>query len=149
MFIFYQLLNSSEVSQPATNTKKNVVKKKDSQRKVAKKVRSEENSDSANSESDEDEDQVKPRKKFVTKGKDSNESRKRKKPTKDTNISGKKRIKAAETLTEKTSDAEDNGIVSEDDHSQSSAEKSTKVNTFLLQIIKVDQMIYLCLLFFH
>ncbi|PON46991.1 Homeodomain-like containing protein [Parasponia andersonii] len=116
-----EVLNSSETSQPATNAKKKVVKKKDSPRKVAKKVRNEESSDS-----DEDEDQVKPRKKSVTKGKDSNESKKRKKPTKDTNISGKKRIKAAETLTEDNSDAEDNGIVSEDDHSQSSAEKSTK-----------------------
>ncbi|PON76359.1 Histone chaperone domain CHZ [Trema orientale] len=121
-----EVLNSSETSQRATNAKKKVVKKKDSPRKVAKKVRSEESSDSANSGSDEDEDQVKPRKKSITRGKDSNESKKRKKPTKDTNISGKKRIKAAETLTEDNSDAEDNGIVSEDDHSQSSAEKSTK-----------------------
>ncbi|XP_062097602.1 G-patch domain-containing protein 1 [Humulus lupulus] len=119
------ILNSCEVSQSVTNAKKNVVKK-DSQRKVARKVRSEESSDSANSESDGDEDLVKPRKKSNTKGKDSNESKKRKKPTKDSNVSGTKRIKAKETMTEDNIDAEDNGIVSEDDHSHSSAEKSTK-----------------------
>uniref|UniRef100_A0A803NL69 DEK-C domain-containing protein n=1 Tax=Cannabis sativa TaxID=3483 RepID=A0A803NL69_CANSA len=119
-----EILISCEVSQPVTNAKKNVVK--DSKRKVARKTRNEESSDSPNSGSDGDEDLVKPKKKSITRKKNSNESKKRKKPTKDTNASGKKRIKAKETMTEDNIGAEDNGIVSEDDHSQSSADKSTK-----------------------
>lgn len=124
MFIIAQVLNSPEVSRPASSVKKN------SQRKVAKKVSNEESSDSSEGKSDADEE-VKPRKKILRKGKDNNEPKKRKKPTKDTNISGKKkRIKATETLTEANSDADDNGNVSEDGDSQSIAENPTKVTSF-------------------
>lgn len=115
-----EVLNSPEVSRPASSAKKN------SQRKVAKKVSNKESSDSSEGKSDEDE-KVKPRKKILRKGKDNNEPKKRKNPTKDTNISGKKkRIKATETLTEANSDADGNGNVSEDGDSQSFAEKPTK-----------------------
>lgn len=58
--------------------------------------------------------------------------KKRKTPSKDLNISGKKRIKSAEAMKENHSDAEDGGSVSEDGNSQSSAEKPTKVNLNLL-----------------
>ncbi|XP_024018116.1 uncharacterized protein DDB_G0283697 [Morus notabilis] len=123
-----EVLNSAEESKPAKSAKKNT------QRKVAKKVSNKGSSDSTERESDEDEDvdadedEVKPKKKFGRKGKDNNEPKKRKRPTKDTNISGKKRIKAAETLKERNSDADDNGNESEDGDSQSSTEKSKKKN---------------------
>ncbi|KAL5558390.1 hypothetical protein UlMin_034601 [Ulmus minor] len=115
-----EVLSSSEVSKPAPTVKKNVGKN-NSQRKVAKKASSEENSDSLGDESDEEE--VRPRKKTDRKGKMDSNGSKRKRPAKDTKISGKKRVKPA---IEDNSDEEDNGNISEDGQSQSSAEKSTK-----------------------
>ncbi|XP_015867105.2 uncharacterized protein LOC107404639 isoform X2 [Ziziphus jujuba] len=129
-FISQQLdrvLNSSEVSEPASNAKKSVVKK-NSQKTVPKKARIVESSDSSDTESDEEEDELKIRKKRAPKGKMQNFDgvKKRKTPSKDLNISGKKRIKSAEAMKENHSDAEDGGSVSEDGNSQSSAEKPTK-----------------------
>ncbi|BFG19105.1 hypothetical protein CerSpe_053780 [Prunus speciosa] len=120
-----KVLESCEISEPAP-VKKNV--KKSVQRKASTKVRSDESSGSSDNESVEEEDEVKPRKKSVPKGKmqNSNDLKKRKRMANETNISGKKRIKPSETEPEDKSDAEDSGNVSEDDRSQSSAEKPVK-----------------------
>ncbi|KAF3445669.1 hypothetical protein FNV43_RR10845 [Rhamnella rubrinervis] len=120
------VLKSSEVSEPASNVKKKFMK--NSQKTVSKEVSIEESSDSSDNESDEEEDEPKPKKKSVPKGKVQNSDglKKRKNPGKDMNISGKKRIKPAETVTKSHSDAEDSGSASEDGQSQSSAEKTIK-----------------------
>lgn len=127
-YLVFQVLESREISEPAP-VKKNV--KKSVQRKASTKVRSDESSGSSDNESDEEEDEVKPRNKSVPKGKmqNSNDLKKRKRMANETNISGKKRIKPSETEPEDKSDAEVSGNVSEDDRSQSSAEKPVKVIT--------------------
>lgn len=103
--------------------------KKNSQKTVTKKASIEQSSNSSDSESDDEEAELKPRKKRAAKGKMQNSDgvKKRKNLSKDINVSGKKRIKPAETMTENHSDAEDSGSVSEDGNSGSSAEKPTKV----------------------
>lgn len=121
-----EVLESCEVPEPVKNVKKNVKKKP--QRKTSPEEKSEESSGSAGSESDKEEDEVKPRKKSVTKGKMqiSDGLKKRKRLAKETNVSGKKRIKSTETDSEDKSDAKDSGNVSVDEDSQSSAEKPVK-----------------------
>lgn len=128
IYFVFQVLESREISEPAPVKKK---VKKSVQRKASTKVRSDESSGSSDNESVEEEDEVKPRKKSVPKGKmqNSNDLKKRKRMANETNISGKKRIKPSETEPEDKSDAEDSGNVSEDDRSQSSAEKPVKVIT--------------------
>jgi hypothetical protein len=85
-------------------------------------------------EEEEEEEEVKPRKKSIPTGKmQKSDLTKRKKPAKETNVSNKKRRKAGETISEDNSDAEDSGHVSEDDHSQSSPEKSVKVLFLIFQ----------------
>ena len=139
VFVFYQALESHEVSgkKPATNVTKNV--KKNSHSKASKRVSSKENSDSSDSEGDEEEEEVKPRKKNVPKGKMQNtDAKKRKIPAKESNISSKKQRKGAKPISEENSDAEDGGDASEDGHSEPSAEKPVKVIfcIFLLLMIK-------------
>lgn len=131
---FLQVLESCEVPEPVKNVKKNVKKKP--QRKTSPEEKSEESSGSAGSESDKEEDEIKPRKKSVTKGKMqiSDGLKKRKRLAKETNVSGKKRIKSTETDSEGKSDAKDSGNVSGDEDSQSSAEKPVKVVTLLISI---------------
>ena len=141
VFVFYQALESHEVSgkKRATNVMKNV--KKNSHSKASKRVSSEENSGSSDSEGDEEkeEEEVKPRKKNVPKGKMQNsDAKKRKIPAKESNISSKKQRKGAKPISEENSDAEDGGDASEDGHSEPSAEKPVKVIfcIFLLLMIK-------------
>ncbi|PRQ26528.1 putative histone chaperone domain CHZ [Rosa chinensis] len=120
-----EVLESCEDPEPVKNVKKNVKKP---QRKTTPEEISEESSGPADSETDEEEDVVKPRKKSVTKGKMQNSDglKKRKRLAKETNISGKKRIKSLKADSEEKSDAKDGGNVSEDEDSQSSAEKPVK-----------------------
>lgn len=126
VYSLFQVLESIETSKPETTVKKNV--KKSAQKKASTKV-SDESSGSSDNESSEEEDEVKPRSKSAAKGKmlNSDGIKKRKRMVKETNISGKKRIKPTEP--EDNSDSEDRGNVSEDDRSQSSAEKHVKVIT--------------------
>ncbi|RXH75960.1 hypothetical protein DVH24_042747 [Malus domestica] len=165
-----EVLESCEISEPATTAKKNVLKS--AKRKASTKVRSDESSGSLDNKGSEEEDEVKPRSKSAPKGKmqknaqrkastkvrnnessgsSDNESseeehevkcrsksalkgkmqntdghKKRKRMAKETNVSGKKRIKPPQKEPEDKSDAEDTGNVSEDDCSQSSAEKPIK-----------------------
>ncbi|KAJ7965583.1 DNA ligase 1-like isoform X1 [Quillaja saponaria] len=115
-----------EVLKSSTNDQKIVKKISDS--KAAKKPISEEGSDSSDQGTDEeDEDKVKPRKSSIAKGKvkDFDEPKKRKQPAEDTSLSSKKRSKPAESTSEDNSDGEDKNK-SEDDQSQSSAEKPAK-----------------------
>ncbi|KAG2709040.1 hypothetical protein I3760_05G220500 [Carya illinoinensis] len=132
-FISQQLddvLKSCEPSEEklASNVRKNV--KKNSKRKASKTVGSDESSDSSDSKDDgeEEDEEVKPRKKSIPKGKVQNtDVKKRGRPVKETNISSRKRRKAAETIPEENSDAEDGGNVSENGHSESSEEKPVKM----------------------
>lgn len=128
-----QVLESCEDPEPVKNVKKNVKKP---QRKTTPEEISEESSGPADSETDEEEDEVKPRKKSVTKGKMQNYDglKKRKRLAKETNISGKKRIKSLKADSEEKSDAKDGGNVSEDEDSQSSAEKPVKVVTLHISV---------------
>ncbi|XP_027334553.1 myb-like protein X isoform X2 [Abrus precatorius] len=122
-----EVLASSEVLEPANNTKKIVKKKPET--KVTKKVSSEENSDTSDKDSDEEEsqeDEVKPKKKSVPKGKMQTSVRPQKRKVEETNLSSKKRVKPAKEVSEDNSDAEDNGKNSEDDQSHSSPEKLSK-----------------------
>ncbi|CAN6583874.1 unnamed protein product [Malus baccata var. baccata] len=121
-----EVLESCENSEPATTAKKNV--QRSAQRKASTKVRGHERSGSSDNEISEEEDEVKPRSKSVPKGKMQNMDslKKRKIMAKETNVSGKKRIKPPRKEPEEKSDAEDGGNVSEDDNSQSSAEKPVK-----------------------
>ncbi|KAM0971600.1 hypothetical protein ACFX13_019783 [Malus domestica] len=165
-----EVLESCEISEPATTAKKNVLKS--AKRKASTKVRSDESSGSLDNKGSEEEDEVKPRSKSAPKGKmqknaqrkastkvrnnessgsSDNESseeehevkcrsksalkgkmqntdghKKRKRMAKETNVSGKKRIKPPQKEPEDKSDAEDTGNVSEDDCSQSSGEKPIK-----------------------
>ncbi|KAF5739661.1 hypothetical protein HS088_TW12G00870 [Tripterygium wilfordii] len=117
-----EALNSYEDSGPADELKKKNIKN-NSQRKVSKKGRSEESSDSLASENnEEDEDEVKPKRKIATKAKmhNSEGAKKRKRPEREVKESGKKRVKS-----EDNSDAEESGA-SVDSLSQSSAEKPTQ-----------------------
>ena len=145
VFVFYQALESHEVSgkKPATNVTKNV--KKNSHSKASKRVSSKENSDSSDSEGDEEEEEeeeVKPRKKNVPKGKTENsDAKKRKRLAKESNISSKKQRKGVKTISEENSDAEDGGDASEDGHSEPSVEKPVKV-IFLYFSASNDQIIH-------
>ncbi|XP_027334584.1 myb-like protein X isoform X5 [Abrus precatorius] len=110
-----EVLASSEVLEPANNTKKIVKKKPET--KVTKKVSSEENSDTSDKDSDEEEsqeDEVKPKKKSVPKGKMQTSVRPQKRKVEETNLSSKKRVKPAKEVSEDNSDAEDNGKNSEE-----------------------------------
>ncbi|KAF7114235.1 hypothetical protein RHSIM_RhsimUnG0093800 [Rhododendron simsii] len=120
-----KVLKSAKVSEPASMKKKTSAKKSDS--KASKKIYSERSSDSLNSESEEIEDERKLKKKVAPKKKipKSEEPRKRKRPVKETKESSKKRSKLAEA-SEENSDAEAGRNASEDDQSQSSAEKPAK-----------------------
>ncbi|XP_004290855.1 PREDICTED: glutamic acid-rich protein-like [Fragaria vesca subsp. vesca] len=120
-----EVLESCVDPEPVKNVKKNVKKP---QRKPTPEEISEESSGPANSGTDEEEDEVKPRKKSVTKGKMQNSDglKKRKSLAKETNISGKKRIKSLKADSEEKSDAKDSENVSEDEDSKSSAEKPVK-----------------------
>lgn len=129
---FYQVLRSDEVLEHSTvENKKNL--KNNAHNKALKKVTGQKNSDSSESGTREEEDDVKPRKKIVSKRKLQNSEglKKRKRPEKETKVSGKKQIKATKTMSEDNSDAEECGIVSEDDQTQSSAEKPVKVFLFI------------------
>lgn len=123
--------------------KKNL--KNNSHNKASKKVTSQGSSDSSKSETREEEDDIKPRKKIVSKGKLQNSEglKKRKRLEKETKVSGKKHIKATKTVSDDNSDAEESEIVSEDDQSQLSAEKPVKVFLFIclrsLVNLKADQ----------
>lgn len=130
-----QVLKSTEVSEPANVKKKTSAKKSDS--KASKKIYSEGSSDSLNSESEDIEDERKSKKKVAPKKKilKSEEPRKHKRPVKEIKESSKKRAKLAEA-SEENSDAEAGRSASEDDQSQSSAEKPAKViHHFLTSII--------------
>ncbi|XP_058190076.1 uncharacterized protein LOC131307541 isoform X2 [Rhododendron vialii] len=120
-----KVLKSAKVSEPASVKKKTSAKKSDS--KASKKIYSEGSSDSLKSESEEIEDERKLKKKVAPKKKipKSEEPRKRKRPVKETKESSKKRSKLAEA-SEENSDAEAGRNASEDDQSQSSAEKPAK-----------------------
>ncbi|KAG5525035.1 hypothetical protein RHGRI_031653 [Rhododendron griersonianum] len=120
-----KVLKSAKVSEPASVKKKTFAKKSDS--KASKKIYSEGSSHSLNSESEEIEDERKSKKKVAPKKKipKSEEPRKRKRPVKETKESSKKRSKLAEA-SEENSDAEAGRNASEDDQSQSSAEKPVK-----------------------
>ncbi|KAL6984380.1 hypothetical protein U1Q18_017758 [Sarracenia purpurea var. burkii] len=122
-----EVLKSTKVSEPASGVKKKT-SVKNSQSKALKKLTSEGSSDSLNSESEEIENEVKSKKKVATKRKiqKSEEPGKRKRPEKETKVSSTKRSKLAET-SEENSDAEAGGNASEDDQSESSAEKPAKV----------------------
>ncbi|XP_031281234.1 uncharacterized protein DDB_G0283697 isoform X2 [Pistacia vera] len=122
-----EVLRSDEVLKPSTVEKKKNLKN-NSHNKASKKVTSQGSSDSSESETREEEDDVKPRKKIVSKGKLQNSEglKKRKRLEKETKVSGKKHIKATKTVSKDNSDAEESEIVSEDDPSQSSAEKPVK-----------------------
>lgn len=110
----------------------------------AKEVSSEGSSDSSDGEVDE-EDEMKPRKKIVSKGKVQNNEglKKRKRPEKETKASIKKKTKAVKIVSEDNNDAE-SGSVSDDGHSQSSSEKPIKVFLFICprfhQNLKPDQI---------
>lgn len=128
--IFVKVLKSSEDSKPANSAKKIVKKKPDA--KASKKVSSEESSD-ASEEDEEHEDEIKPRKRSISKGKLQNfrEPKKRKGSPKDTESSAKKRTKSAKKASEDSRDAEDPED-SEDDQSQSSTEKIVKVTLIII-----------------
>ncbi|KAK9270245.1 hypothetical protein L1049_025822 [Liquidambar formosana] len=117
-----EVLNSIEVSKAAAGVKKKSPKI-NSRSKASKKISSEGSSDSLDSKSEEaEEDDVKPKKRIASKGKTQNieQLKKRKRPTKETKEASKK------GRSENSSDAEDDGNVSEDSHSQSSTEKPVK-----------------------
>ncbi|KDO80689.1 hypothetical protein CISIN_1g007639mg [Citrus sinensis] len=118
------VLKSSEVLEPSTVEKKKSLKK--NYQSKAKEVSSEGSSDSSDGEVDE-EDEMKPRKKIVSKGKVQNNEglKKRKRPEKETKASIKKKTKAVKIASEDNNDAE-SGSVSDDGHSQSSSEKPIK-----------------------
>ncbi|XP_044474688.1 enolase-phosphatase E1-like [Mangifera indica] len=119
-----EVLRSDEV--PSTVGKnKNV--KNNSYNKASKNVISEASSESSEIETREKED-VKPRKKIVSKEKLQNSGwlKKGKRPEKEANVSDKKRIKTTKTVAEDNSDAKESEIVSEDDQSELSAEKPVK-----------------------
>ncbi|KAH9756947.1 CHZ domain-containing protein [Citrus sinensis] len=119
-----EVLKSSEVLEPSTVEKKKSLKK--NYQSKAKEVSSEGSSDSSDGEVDE-EDEMKPRKKIVSKGKVQNNEglKKRKRPEKETKASIKKKTKAVKIASEDNNDAE-SGSVSDDGHSQSSSEKPIK-----------------------
>ncbi|KAH9691108.1 CHZ domain-containing protein [Citrus sinensis] len=119
-----EVLKSSEVLEPSTVEKKKSLKK--NYQSKAKEVSSEGSSDSSDGEVDE-EDEMKPRKKIVSKGKVQNNEglKKRKRPEKETKASIKKKTKAVKIASEDNNDAE-SGSVSDDGRSQSSSEKPIK-----------------------
>ncbi|CAL5348387.1 unnamed protein product [Camellia sinensis] len=121
-----EVLKSLKVSEPASDVKKKTSEKKILS-KASKKVSSGGSSDSLDGKSEEIEDEVKSKKKVAPKRKiqKSEEPRKAKRPAKETKVSSKKQIKLAET-SEENNDAEAGGNASEDDQSQSSAEKPVK-----------------------
>ncbi|XP_052204224.1 uncharacterized protein LOC127809463 [Diospyros lotus] len=121
-----EVLKFPKVSDPASGVKKKA-SEKNSNRKSSKRYSSGESSDSLESESEEIEDEVKQKKKVAPKRQvqKSEEPRNRKRPAKETNISRKKRSRPAET-SEENSDEGAGGNASEDDQSQSSAEKPVK-----------------------
>ncbi|KAI9201379.1 hypothetical protein LWI28_022499 [Acer negundo] len=122
-----EVLQSGEVLEPLAVDKKKKLKKTSSS-KALKKVSSEGSSDSSDGETGEEEEEVKSKKKIVSKRKIQNSEglKKRKRPEKETKVSSKKQIKAVKMESEGNSDAENSGIVSEDGHSQSSADKPAK-----------------------
>ncbi|THG18631.1 hypothetical protein TEA_029955 [Camellia sinensis var. sinensis] len=121
-----EVLKSLKVSEPASDVKKKTSEKKILS-KASKKVSSGGSSDSLDGKSEEIEDEVKSKKKVAPKRKiqKSEEPRKAKRPAKETKVSSQKQIKLAET-SEENNDAEAGGNASEDDQSQSSAEKPVK-----------------------
>ncbi|KAL5776965.1 hypothetical protein ACOSP7_009891 [Xanthoceras sorbifolium] len=121
-----EVMKSGEVLEPLAVDKKKHLKKI-SPSKALKKVSSEGSSDSSDGETGEEEE-VKPKKKIVSKRKMQNSEglKKRKRPEKETKVRSKKQIKAAKMVSEDNSDAEDSGIVSESGHSQSSDDKPAK-----------------------
>ncbi|KAK2980792.1 hypothetical protein RJ640_025064 [Escallonia rubra] len=112
-------------------SKSSVVKKRSSAclSKTSKRSSSGGTSDSSDKDSEDLEDKVKSKKKNAPKGKvqRSEVLKKRKRTAKETQLSNKKQNKLAEPESEGNSDAKDDGNVSEDGHSQSSAEKTVKV----------------------
>lgn len=120
-----EVLKSSEVLEPSTVEKKKSLKK--NYQSKAKVVGSEGSSDTSDGEVDEEEE-MKPRKKIVSKGKVQNYEglKKRKRPEKDIKESSKKKTKAVKIVSEDNIVAEDSGSVSDDGRSQSSSEKPIK-----------------------
>ncbi|KAJ4700658.1 DNA ligase 1-like isoform X1 [Melia azedarach] len=122
-----EVLKSSEALEPSNVDKKKSLKK-NSQSK-AKEGTSKGSSDTSDGEIEEEDDDVKPRKKILSKGKmqKSEGLKKRKRPEKETKASSKKTTKAAKTVSEDKTNAEDSGSVSDEGRSQSSAEKPVKM----------------------
>ncbi|CAK7346995.1 unnamed protein product [Dovyalis caffra] len=117
-----EVLKSSQVSEPK---KKNL--KNNSHGKAPIKVSCEESADSSGKESLEED--VKPKKKKIgaeQKLQNSEGSKKRRRPEKETKVSAKKRIKPLETVKEDNSDTEVGENALEDNSSPSSAEKAVK-----------------------
>ncbi|KAK3230667.1 hypothetical protein Dsin_002548 [Dipteronia sinensis] len=129
--VLEEVLQSGEVLEPLAVDKKKKLKKTSSS-KALKKVSSEGSSDSSDGETEEEEEEVKSKKKIVSKRKIQNSEglKKRKRPEKETKVSSKKQIKAVKMESEGNCDADDSGIVSEDGHSQSSADKPAKKKEF-------------------
>lgn len=123
--LFIQVLNSFEFSEPTTVSKKKSLNETSHGR--ASKRASKRDSDS--SEVEEEEEEVETKKKVTSRGKMQNSEglKKRKRAGTETKTSSKKQSMASKRVSADNSDAEDSGIVSEDGHSHSSAEKSVKV----------------------
>ncbi|KAL3737350.1 hypothetical protein ACJRO7_026165 [Eucalyptus globulus] len=123
-----EVLRSPEVSKSANTVKKKVAQES-LKKKTPKRVSPEGSSDSSDSEEEEDaeEDEVKPRKKTVSRGRmQKAEGLKKRKapPAKENKVS--KRIKPEEAASESNGDSGDHGHDSEDGESHSSAEQRTK-----------------------
>ena len=118
-------MTSPKAPEPAVKKKSS---KKNSHKRIPKKISTGGSSDSLDGGSEEVEDSVKSKKKVTSKGKvqKSEKLKNRKRPAMECKISGKKRNKVAETTSGGNSDGE-GGDKSEDDQSQSSAEKPVKV----------------------
>ncbi|GLT47095.1 hypothetical protein SLA2020_208140 [Shorea laevis] len=121
-----EVLTFCEVSAPA-NKAKNKTLKKDSQSRASRMSITKESSHSSEDEEEEEEEE-RPKGKLVPKErfKNSEGHKKRKRSEKEIKTPSKKRVKAVEKVSDDDNDAEDGGVVSEDGHSQSSAEKSVK-----------------------
>lgn len=130
-------MNSCEAAEQVSNEKKG------SRLKTPKKVSKESShSTEGGSSSEEESDEVKPVKKNVTKGRisNSNETKKRKRSTKEI-VSAKKQRKHVQHTSEEDSDEEGGENVSEDGHSESSNEKPVKVRfIFLLPYLMVNKL---------
>ncbi|GAB4844894.1 hypothetical protein Ancab_038285 [Ancistrocladus abbreviatus] len=123
-----EILISPEISKRPSEKKANI--KKTNANVASTKSRKWESSGQSGSDSDEvGDDDIKNRKKTTQKRKLQNSEgpKKRKKVEEDTKELGRKQTKASKTKSEVNSDEEDGGSVSEEDKSESSAEKPVKL----------------------